>query len=74
MISEVRDVSPRTEGMPYLGALSWAAALIHALVAVPHLRESTTFGVLFVMLAAAQVVWGCCSTDAPPVRCSEGAR
>ncbi len=74
MISEVRDVSPRTEGMLYLGALSWAAALIHALVAVPHLRESTTFGVLFVMLAAAQVVWGCCSTDAPPVRCSEGAR
>ncbi|MBA3407771.1 MAG: hypothetical protein H0U06_06880 [Solirubrobacterales bacterium] len=74
MISEARDVSPRTEDMLYLGALSWAAALIHVLIAVPRLRESTTFGVLFVMLAAAQVVWGAALPTPHPVRCSEGAR
>lgn len=61
MNGEVRargEVASRTEGMLYLGALSWAAAMIHALVAVPHLRESTPFGVLFVVLAAAQGVCG----------------
>ena len=38
--------------------LSWAAAIIHAVVIPAHFREWWLFGVFFVVVAAFQLAWG----------------
>jgi hypothetical protein len=48
----------RSEATLFLAALSLAAAMIHAVVAVPHVEESIVEAVLFALLAIAQTGWG----------------
>ena len=48
--------------------LSGAAAVVHALVAVPHLEEYAPFGVLFLTAAVAQAGWAALVAGAPSRR------
>jgi hypothetical protein len=53
-----RRVTAGSEPVLFLAAFSWAAAAIHAVVAVPHFAEHTPFGVAFLATALAQLAWG----------------
>jgi hypothetical protein len=58
-------VSARSEASLFLAALSLAAAMIHAVVAVPHVEESVVEAILFVVLALAQAGWGAAVYTSP---------
>ena len=56
--SAARLDTSRREAPLFVAALSCTAASIHAAVAIPHMEEYALYGVLFALLAIAQVVQG----------------
>jgi hypothetical protein len=55
--SAARRAAAGGEPVLFLAAFSWAAAAVHAVVAVPHFEEFPLFGAAFVAVALAQGAW-----------------
>lgn len=56
-VTAARRTTAGGEAVIFLAAFSWAAAAVHAVVAVPHLEEYPLFGVAFAVLAVVQAAW-----------------